>query len=97
MIHIAPWSAAQGLMAGAARILSAGGVLFLYGPFQENGVQTAPSNTAFDADLRARNSQWGLRDLTQVRDLAREHGLDFAERVAMPANNLSVVFRRRAT
>jgi SAM-dependent methyltransferase len=97
MIHIAPWSAAQGLIAGAERILAPGGVLFLYGPFKENGQHTAPSNAAFDADLMARNPQWGVRDLAQVCDLASRHGLDFVERVAMPANNLSVVFHRRAS
>jgi SAM-dependent methyltransferase len=95
MIHIAPWRAAEALMEGAARALAAGGVLFLYGPFKEQGQHTAPSNAAFDADLRARNPEWGVRDLGEVRALAERHGLAFAERVAMPANNLSVVFRRR--
>lgn len=95
MIHIAPWRAAEGLMAGAARVLSAGGVLFLYGPYKEAGRHTAPSNEAFDADLRARNPEWGVRDLDDVKALADQNGFDFAERVAMPANNLSVVFRRR--
>ncbi len=96
MIHISPWAAAQGLMAGAARLLAAGGVLYLYGPFKENGVHTAPSNAAFDASLRARDPQWGVRDTGDVRALADSHGFDFVERVAMPANNLSLVFRRRA-
>ena len=95
MIHIAPWRAAQGLMAGAGRVLAPGGVLFLYGPFQEDGSHTAPSNAAFDANLRARNPEWGVRDLGQVCDLAAEHGLEFAQRFEMPANNLSVAFRRR--
>lgn len=96
MIHISPWAAAEGLMAGAARLLAAGQPLFLYGPFKENGAHTAPSNAAFDANLRARDPQWGVRDLDDVRALADSHGFDFVERVAMPANNLSVVFRRRA-
>jgi hypothetical protein len=95
MIHISPWRATEGLMAGTARVLPSGGVLFLYGPYKEGGVHTAPSNEAFDADLRARNPEWGVRDLDDVRALAARHGFDFAERVAMPANNLSVVFRRR--
>ena len=95
MIHISPWAAAQGLMAGAARLLPAGGVLYLYGPFKENGEHTAPSNAAFDASLRARDPQWGVRDIGEVRALADSHGFDFVERVAMPANNLSLVFRRR--
>jgi SAM-dependent methyltransferase len=95
MIHISPWRATQGLLEGAARVLSPGGVLFLYGPYQEGGRHTAPSNAAFDADLRARNPEWGVRDLDDVKALAAKHGLDFVERVAMPANNLSVVFRRR--
>ncbi len=96
MIHIAPWTAAQGLMAGAGRLLAAGAPLYLYGPFKENGEHTAPSNAAFDASLKARDPQWGVRDLGDVRALATNHGFDFVERVAMPANNLSLVFRRRA-
>ena len=95
MIHIAPWTAAQGLISGAARLLAAGRVLYLYGPFKENGVHTAPSNAAFDASLRAHDPQWGVRDVGDVRKLADGHGFDFVERVAMPANNLSLVFRRR--
>jgi len=95
MIHIAPWSAALGLVAGAARVLSRGGVLYLYGPFKEGGRHTAPSNEAFDADLRARNAEWGVRDLDEVAALALQHGLDLVETIAMPANNRSVVFWRR--
>ena len=94
MIHIAPWAAAEGLMAGAERLLPEGGVLFLYGPFREHGQHTAPSNAAFDESLRARNREWGVRDLDEVTALAGRHGLALEERVAMPANNLSVVFRR---
>ncbi len=97
MIHIAPWTAAAGLMAGAGRLLAPGGVLYLYGPFKENGSLTAPSNAAFDLSLRRSNPDWGVRDLGEVSELAGRHGLDFVERVAMPANNLSVVFRRAAT
>jgi len=96
MIHIAPWSAAEGLVAGAGRMLAPGAMLFLYGPFKEDGRHTAPSNAAFDASLRTSNKEWGVRDLGEVAALAGRHDLDFAERVAMPANNLSVVFRRRA-
>jgi SAM-dependent methyltransferase len=94
MVHIAPWRVAQGLMAGAGRILPPEGVLYLYGAYMENGAHTAPSNAAFDLDLRRRNPEWGLRDLESVTDLAREHGLDLVERVQMPANNLSLVFSR---
>jgi SAM-dependent methyltransferase len=97
MIHIAPWSAAQGLFAGAGRLLAPGAVLYLYGPFKENGRHTAPSNAAFDQSLRARNGEWGVRDLGEVSALAAGHGLHFEERIAMPVNNLSVVFRRRMT
>jgi hypothetical protein len=95
MIHISPWTAAQGLMAGAGRLLAAGAPLYLYGPFKENGEHTAPSNAAFDASLQARDPQWGVRDLGDVRALATNHGFDLVERIAMPANNLSLVFRRR--
>jgi cyclopropane fatty-acyl-phospholipid synthase-like methyltransferase len=93
MIHIAPWTAAEGLMAGSERTLPPGGVLYLYGPFREDGRHTAPSNADFDASLRARNAEWAVRDLGQVSDLARAHGLALVERVSMPANNLSLVFR----
>jgi hypothetical protein len=96
MIHISPWAATQGLMAGAAELLGPGAVLYLYGPFMEDGRHTAQSNAAFDASLRAQNPDWGVRDLGDVRNLANEHGFDFVEHVPMPANNLSVVFRRRS-
>ena len=95
MVHIAPWSATQGLIAGAARVLTQGGLLFLYGPFREGGVHTSAGNAAFDADLRARDPSWGIRDLDEITALAGQHGLTEPERIAMPANNLSVVFRRR--
>ena len=95
MIHISPWPAAEGLMAGAGRVLTPGGRLFLYGPFLEAGVETAPSNLAFDESLKSRDPAWGLRDLAEVTALAARHGLAFAERIAMPANNLVVVFEKR--
>jgi SAM-dependent methyltransferase len=94
MVHISPWRATQGLMAGAGRILRPGGVLFLYGAYKENGAHTASSNEAFDLDLRRRNPEWGVRDLESVADLAKEYGLDLVERVQMPANNLGLVFRQ---
>jgi SAM-dependent methyltransferase len=97
MIHIAPWSAAEGLMAGAGRVLAPGSLLYLYGPFKEEGRHTAPSNAAFDASLRSRDRAWGVRDVGEVVDLANSNGLDLIERVAMPANNLSLVFRRRTS
>jgi SAM-dependent methyltransferase len=97
MIHVAPWTAAEGLMAGAARVLPPGGVLYLYGPFKENGRHTALSNASFDASLRACASAWGVRDRGEVCALAGQHGLALVERVPMPANNLSLVFRYRAT
>ncbi len=96
MIHIAPWRCAQGLMAGAGTVLRPGGVLILYGPFRVGGMHTAPSNDAFDADLRARNPDWGVRDLEAVGALAQAAGLDHLDTIPMPANNLSVVWRRRA-
>jgi SAM-dependent methyltransferase len=95
MIHIAPWSAAEALMAGAARLLPPGAPLYLYGPYKRSGAHTAPSNAAFDADLRRRDPSWGVRDLDDVARLAALSGLELDEVVAMPANNLSVVFRRR--
>jgi SAM-dependent methyltransferase len=94
MIHIAPWAACLGLIAGAARHLAPGGLLILYGPFIVAGEPTAASNLAFDADLRARDPAWGLRELEQVADLASRQGLALAQRFAMPANNQLVVFRK---
>ncbi len=94
MIHISPWSASEGLMAGAARTLTAGGVLFLYGPYKIDGRHTAPSNAAFDATLRSQNPAWGIHDLADVVALAERSGLTLTETVTMPANNLSVIFRR---
>ncbi len=94
MIHIAPWAVALGLLAGAGRALPPGGILFLYGPFVVQGRPTAPSNEAFDEDLRRRDPEWGLRALADVVAEAETHGLALAETVAMPANNLSVVLRK---
>jgi hypothetical protein len=96
MIHISPWSATQGLMAGASRRLPTGGMLFLYGPYIEPDIETAPSNLAFDMSLKARNPAWGLRRLDEVTALAAQHRLELSERVAMPANNLSLIFRKKA-
>lgn len=94
MIHIAPWPACLGLMAGAGRALPDGGVLYLYGPYRIKGTHTAPSNEAFDDSLRARDPRWGVRDLGDVILAAAGQGLAFAEKAAMPANNFSVVFRK---
>lgn len=94
MIHIAPWEATPALLRGAARILSPGAPLYLYGPYRQKGVVTAASNEAFDADLKSRNPAWGLRKLEDVADLARTAGFSAPEVTLMPANNLSVVFRR---
>lgn len=94
MIHIAPWAAAEGLMAGAGRLLPPTGQLILYGPFLEDDVTTARSNLAFDESLKARDSAWGLRNLASVAALASANGLRLAERIEMPANNLVVVFEK---
>jgi SAM-dependent methyltransferase len=94
MIHISPWTSAIGLVAGAARILPPGGLLYLYGPYRRNGRHTAPSNAAFDEDLRRRDPAWGVRDLEAVAALAADSGFGPPEVVEMPANNLSVLFRR---
>jgi SAM-dependent methyltransferase len=94
MVHISPWEATLGLMAGAARVLAPAAPLILYGPYREAGVPTAPSNEAFDQSLRSRNPAWGLRLLDAVIAAATAEGLAFDRRVAMPANNLIVAFRR---
>lgn len=94
MIHISPWDATIGLLAGAARILPAGGPLYLYGPYCRAGQHTAPSNAAFDDDLRRRNPAWGVRNLETVADAAQACGFGPPIVFEMPANNLSVIFRR---
>jgi hypothetical protein len=94
MIHISPWQACEALFAEAARVLPASAPLFLYGPMMRGGQHTAPSNAAFDADLRARDPAWGVRDMDVVAAVARRAGFGAAEVVAMPSNNFSLVFRR---
>ncbi|WP_338665781.1 DUF938 domain-containing protein [Pararoseomonas sp. SCSIO 73927] len=94
MIHIAPWSATLGLMRGAAACLRAGAPLVLYGPYRRGGEHTAPSNADFDADLRRRNREWGVRDLEAVAAEASARGFGAPEAHEMPANNLLLVFRR---
>jgi SAM-dependent methyltransferase len=94
MVHIAPWDAALGLVAGAARLLAPGAPLYLYGPFRRAGHAFAPSNAEFDQSLRQRNPQWGVRSLEDVEGIAAAAGFTLAEIVEMPANNLSLVFRR---
>jgi hypothetical protein len=95
MIHIAPWEACLGLLRGAGTHLGAGAPLVLYGPFRLGGAHTAPSNEAFDADLRRRDPSWGVRDVEAVEEVAAPHGLVLEERVEMPANNQILVFRKR--
>lgn len=96
LIHIAPWEACQGLLRGAGRILREGGLLLLYGPFRVEGRHTAPSNEVFDADLRARDPRFGVRDLEAVAAEAAPHGLVLEMQIPLPANNRVVVLRRRA-
>lgn len=96
MIHIAPWPATIGLVNGAARVLPTGGLLYLYGPYRRGGRHTAPSNEHFDQDLRAQNGAWGVRNLEDVAALAAAAGFGPATIEEMPANNLSVLFRRRS-
>ena len=95
MIHISPWSAAQALFVGASRRLVDGGVLYLYGPYKRGGAHTAPSNDAFDQQLRSRDPEWGVRDMEAVIALGAAVGLVCDEPIAMPANNFSLVFRKR--
>ena len=94
MIHISPWEATLGLLAGAASMLRPGGVLYTYGPYMRDGRHTATSNAAFDASLKARDSSWGVRDVADIEREALLQGLTLQEIVEMPANNLSLVFAR---
>ena len=95
LLHIAPWAASVGLMAGAGRALEAGAPLYIYGAFKRGGRHTSESNAWFDRSLRHRDPAWGLRDVEAVEECAAAHGLEFVEVVSMPANNLSLIFRRR--
>lgn len=95
MTHISPWEATVGLMRGAGSGLPKGGLLYLYGPYFRRGVETAPSNLAFDASLRARDGRWGVRSVEDVTAVAEAEGLVLDGLVEMPANNLSLLFRRR--
>ena len=95
MIHISPYSACLGLMAGAGRILSSGGILYLYGPYKRKGQHTSLSNEAFDKSLRDRDPQWGVRNLEDVIAVAETNNLVLKGVIAMPANNLSVIFTKK--
>ena len=94
MVHISPWSAALGLLNGAARLLTTGAPLILYGPWITDKWPTAPSNLAFDADLKRRNPDWGLRKVEAFVREAFKRGFEFADQRQMPANNLMLLFRR---
>jgi SAM-dependent methyltransferase len=95
LIHVAPWSATLALFEGAKALLFPEHVLFLYGPYRRFGQHTSESNVQFDLDLRAHSPEWGLRDLEAVLDVAAGAGFVLAETVDMPANNFSLVFKRR--
>lgn len=95
MIHVAPWEAAQGLVKGAARVLAPDGFLYVYGPFRRDGRHTSEGNEQFDRDLRLQDPRWGIRDLAELSDLAVASGLTPPLVVDMPANNLSLFFRRQ--
>jgi len=97
MIHISPWSATEALFQGAAMVLAASGVLFLYGPFKRDGQHTAESNQRFDERLRGEDPRWGVRDLGEVENVAFSAGFQLAEIIPMPANNFSLVFRSART
>ncbi|MGQ4877029.1 DUF938 domain-containing protein [Billgrantia sp. LNSP4103-1] len=93
LVHISPWEVTEALMARSAERLTEGGVLYLYGPYRRNGRHTAPSNAAFDADLKTRDPRWGVRDLENVVTEAQPYGFMLERVIDMPANNLSVVLR----
>jgi len=96
MIHIAPWAATLGLLRGASKLLGDDAPLYLYGPYKRDGRHTARSNLGFDQSLRSQDPEWGVRDLEAVVALAEAEGFEFTELVEMPANNLSLVLRKRA-
>lgn len=95
VIHISPWSVTKGILKGAQQILPRGGVLYFYGPFIQDNITTAHSNLAFDNYLKTENSSWGLRNLKEIESLAQEHSLVLEPVIKMPANNLSVIFKKK--
>ena len=95
MIHISPWASAEGLFSGAARLLTEGAPLVLYGPYLEDAVETAPSNIAFDAWLKGKDPSYGIRRIEEVDALAAQRGFARTRRVGMPANNLTLAYRKR--
>jgi hypothetical protein len=96
VVHIAPWSVAEGIFAAAGRHLAQDGRLFLYGAFRRDGVHNSPSNETFDAGLRRDNPEWGVRDTADLKKLGAANGLRLAELIEMPANNAMLVFERSA-
>ena len=94
LLHISPWAATTGLFAGAEPLLAPDGMVITYGAYKRDGRHTAPSNAEFDASLRHRNAEWGVRDIGDVADVARSHGLDLAEIIDMPSNNMLLVWQR---
>lgn len=94
MVHISPWTATEGLIRGAGKLLSSGGSLILYGPYKQEGREFVDSNMEFDAWLRNQNADWGIRQLEEVAELAGRAGLSLSSIVDMPANNLCVIFKR---
>jgi hypothetical protein len=94
MIHISPWEATLGLFRGASRLLAPGAPLVTYGPYSVGGRHTAESNAEFHASLRARDERWGVRDVNDVSAVAKAHGFVLEEQIAMPANNLTLIWRR---
>lgn len=96
MVHISPWDSALGLLDGATRLLGVGGPMILYGPWLSNEFETAPSNLEFDADLKRRDSRWGLRAVSTFAGEAQTRGLALVDQRPMPANNIMLLFRRVA-
>lgn len=95
VVHVAPWAATQALFDGARQLLARQSLLFLYGPYRRGGRHTAPSNARFDAELRARDPEWGVRDVEALATVGDQAGFVLADTIAMPANNCSLVFRKR--
>jgi SAM-dependent methyltransferase len=95
MIHISPWEVTLGLFAGAGRVLQPGGLLVTYGPYSVDGQHISESNARFDESLKEKNPEWGVRDVIQVAEVAQQHGFVLEERVQMPANNFTLIWRRK--
>lgn len=94
LIQVSPFECTLGLFKGAGNLLKPNGFLFTYGPFAFNGVIEPQSNVDFDKELKSKDPRWGIREITEVKEIAKENGIDFVKIYDLPANNKCVVWKK---